>query len=80
MGYYRQLGQEWEKEQRVIDAVREIAEVVMMEDGKTISASQFLEHFMFTPGITIQNDLETERGRAAQAAPANRSDQRIQIF
>ena len=49
MGYYRQLGQAWKKEQRVIEAVREIAEVVMMEDGKTISASQFLEHFMFTP-------------------------------
>ena len=49
MGYYRQLGQKWKKEQRVIEAVREIAEVVMMENGKTISASQFLEHFMFTP-------------------------------
>jgi ATP-binding cassette subfamily F protein uup len=49
MGYYRQLGQAWKKGQRVIEAVREIAEVVMMEDGKTISASQFLEHFMFTP-------------------------------
>jgi len=49
MGYYRQLGQEWKKEQRVIDAVREFAEVVMMADGRTISASQFLEHFMFTP-------------------------------
>jgi ATP-binding cassette subfamily F protein uup len=49
MGYYRQMGQEWKKEQRVIDAVKEIAEVVLMEDGKTISASQFLEHFMFPP-------------------------------
>jgi ATP-binding cassette subfamily F protein uup len=49
MGYFRQLGQEWDKGQRVIDAVREFAEVVTMEDGKTISASQFLEHFMFTP-------------------------------
>ena len=49
MGYYRQLGQEWKKEQRVIEAVKEIAEVVLMENGKTISASQFLEHFMFTP-------------------------------
>jgi ATP-binding cassette subfamily F protein uup len=49
MGYYRQMGQEWKREQRVIDAVKEIAEVVLMEDGKTISASQFLEHFMFTP-------------------------------
>ncbi len=49
MGYYRQMGQEWEKELRVIDAVKEIAEVVAMEDGRTISASQFLEHFMFSP-------------------------------
>jgi ATP-binding cassette subfamily F protein uup len=49
MGYYRQLGQEWKKEQRVIDAVKEFAEVVMMADGRTISASQFLEHFMFAP-------------------------------
>ncbi len=49
MGYYRQMGQEWKKELRVIDAVKEIAEVVAMEDGQTISASQFLEHFMFSP-------------------------------
>ncbi|MEN8229781.1 MAG: ABC-F family ATP-binding cassette domain-containing protein [Bacteroidota bacterium] len=49
MGYYRQLGQEWKKEQRVIDAVKDIAEVVAMENGRTISASQFLEHFMFSP-------------------------------
>lgn len=49
MAYYRQMGQEWKKEQRVIDAVKEVAEVVAMEDGRTISASQFLEHFMFSP-------------------------------
>ena len=49
MGYYRQMGQQWNPEMRVIDAVKEIAEVVLMEDGRTISASQFLEHFMFTP-------------------------------
>jgi len=48
-GYYRQMGPEWKKEQRVIDAVKDIAEVVAMEDGRTISASQFLEHFMFSP-------------------------------
>ncbi len=49
MGYYRQMGQQWNPEMRVIDAVKEIAEVVLMEDGRTISASQFLEHFMFAP-------------------------------
>jgi len=49
MGYYRQMGQQWNPEMRVIDAVKEFAEVVLMEDGRTISASQFLEHFMFAP-------------------------------
>ncbi len=49
MGYYRQMGQEWNQQMRVIDAVKEIAEVVQMEDGRTISASQFLEHFLFPP-------------------------------
>ena len=49
MGYYRQMGQQWNPEMRVIDAVKEIAEVVIMEDGRTISASQFLEHFLFSP-------------------------------
>ncbi len=49
MGYYRQMGPQWKAEQRVIDAVKDIAEVVALEDGRTISASQFLEHFMFSP-------------------------------
>ena len=47
--YYRQMGQQWNREMRVIDAVKEIAEVVSMEDGSTISASRFLEHFLFPP-------------------------------
>ncbi len=49
LGYYRQMGMEWRAEQRVIDAVKDLAEVVALEDGRTISASQFLEHFMFSP-------------------------------
>jgi len=48
-GYYRQMGPSWKADQRVIDAVKEIAEVVAMEDGRTISASRFLEYFMFSP-------------------------------
>jgi ATP-binding cassette subfamily F protein uup len=48
-GYYRQMGVTWKPEQRVIDAVKDIAEVVSLEDGRTISASKFLEHFMFSP-------------------------------
>ncbi|MEX2369772.1 MAG: ABC-F family ATP-binding cassette domain-containing protein [Bacteroidales bacterium] len=49
IGYYRQMGPVWKESQRVIDAVKEIAEVVELKGGRTISASQFLEHFMFTP-------------------------------
>ena len=49
MGYYRQMGVDWKEDARVIDAVKEIAEVVRLKDGKTVSASKFLEHFMFPP-------------------------------
>lgn len=49
MAYYRQMGLEWKKDQRVIDIVKDIAEFVKLENGRSISASQFLEHFMFTP-------------------------------
>ena len=48
-GYYRQMGPKWKPEQRVIDAVKDIAEVVSTEDGRTITASRFLEYFMFSP-------------------------------
>jgi len=48
-GYYRQMHPTWKPSQRVIDAVKEIAEIVELKNGKTISASQFLEHFMFPP-------------------------------
>ena len=48
-GYYRQMGPDWKEGQRVIDAVKEIAEVVTTEDGRTVSASRFLEYFMFSP-------------------------------
>ena len=48
-GYYRQMHPGWKPAQRVIDAVKEIAEIVELKNGKTISASQFLEHFLFPP-------------------------------
>ncbi len=48
-GHYQQKGIQLDEEQRVIDVMKNIAEVVELSDGKKISASQFLEHFMFTP-------------------------------
>jgi len=50
-GHYQQKGIQLDEEQRVIEVMKEIAEVVELADGKKISASQFLEHFMFTPDM-----------------------------
>jgi ABC transport system ATP-binding/permease protein len=47
-GHYRQSGIDIDEEKRVIDVVKEIASVIKLADGSQISASQFLEHFMFT--------------------------------
>jgi ATP-binding cassette subfamily F protein uup len=46
-GYYQQEGIQWATGTKVIDIVREVAEVVKLSDGATISAAQFLNHFLF---------------------------------
>lgn len=46
-GYYRQEGLVFNDQTKVIDVVREIAEVVKLGNGDTISASAFLNYFMF---------------------------------
>lgn len=48
-GYYSQQGLEFDEQMKVIDVVREIAEVVDLGNGKQLTASQFLQHFLFTP-------------------------------
>ncbi|MDX5481871.1 MAG: ABC-F family ATP-binding cassette domain-containing protein [Hymenobacteraceae bacterium] len=48
-GYYTQDELEYKEDQRVIDIVKEIAEVVEMANGEVITASQFLQHFQFSP-------------------------------
>jgi ATP-binding cassette subfamily F protein uup len=47
-GYYTQEGLETKEDKRVIEIVREIAEVVRMDGGKEISASVFLNYFGFS--------------------------------
>ncbi|RDC63360.1 ABC-F family ATP-binding cassette domain-containing protein [Adhaeribacter pallidiroseus] len=49
VGYYTQDELTFKDDQRVIDIVKEIAEVVEMANGEVITASQFLQHFMFPP-------------------------------
>ncbi|MEI6457005.1 MAG: ABC-F family ATP-binding cassette domain-containing protein [bacterium] len=46
-GYYQQEGLVFNDQTRVIDVVKEIAEVVKLGNGDTISASAFLNYFMF---------------------------------
>lgn len=48
-GYYSQQGLEFDDSMKVIDVVTAIAEQVELGDGRRMSASQFLQHFLFTP-------------------------------
>ena len=48
-GYYSQEGLEFDERMRVIDVVTEIAEQIDLGDGRKMSASQFLQYFLFTP-------------------------------
>lgn len=48
-GYYSQDGLQFDEQMRVIDAVREVAEVVDLGDGRRLTAQQFLQHFLFNP-------------------------------
>ena len=47
-GYYSQDGLSFKDDMKVIDVVKNIAEVIPVA-GKMLSASQFLQHFLFSP-------------------------------
>jgi ATP-binding cassette subfamily F protein uup len=47
-GYFTQSGLETDEERRVIQVLKDIAEFIVMSDGRKVSASQLLEHFMFS--------------------------------
>ena len=48
-GYYSQEGLHFNEQMKVIDVVRDIAEVVNMGNGQRMGVSQFLQYFLFTP-------------------------------
>ena len=48
-GYFSQGGLVIKEDLRVIDVLKEIADVIILANGSKISASQMLEYFMFTP-------------------------------
>jgi len=48
-GYYRQQGIEFDNDMTVIDAVKNIAEKVVISDGNVLSITQFMNYFLFPP-------------------------------
>jgi ATP-binding cassette subfamily F protein uup len=48
-GYYQQQGLEFKPGQKVMDVIKDIADFVTLGDGKQLSVSQFLTHFLFPP-------------------------------
>ena len=48
-GYFSQEGMKFRDDQRVIDVIADIADYIDYGGGKHITASQLLQHFLFTP-------------------------------
>ena len=48
-GYFSQEGLQFRDDQKVIDVVRAIADYIDIGGGRHLSASQFLQHFLFSP-------------------------------
>jgi len=49
IGHFRQAGIQYKEDQRAIDFVKEIADYFPLSNGKQISATQFMEQFLFSP-------------------------------
>jgi ATP-binding cassette subfamily F protein uup len=47
-GYYSQEGLQFDESMKVIDVARNIAEIVDWGEGKKLTVSQFLQHFLFS--------------------------------
>ncbi len=48
-GYFSQEGLKFREDQKVIDVITEIADYIDLSNGKHMTASQFLQFFLFTP-------------------------------
>ena len=48
-GYFSQEGLKFDEQQKVIDVITEIADNIDLGGGRHMTASQFLQYFMFTP-------------------------------
>ncbi|MBT5976513.1 MAG: ABC-F family ATP-binding cassette domain-containing protein, partial [Flavobacteriales bacterium] len=50
-GYYTQTGLKLKEDKRVIDVLKDVAEVIQLADGSKLTASQFLQFFLFPPDM-----------------------------
>ncbi len=48
-GYFSQEGLKFREDQKVIDVITEIADYIDLGSGRHMTASQFLQYFLFTP-------------------------------
>lgn len=48
-GYFSQDGLQFDEQQKVIDVITDIAEYIDLGGGRHMTASQFLQYFLFTP-------------------------------
>lgn len=48
-GYFSQEGLQFDEQQKVIDVVSDVAENINLGGGNSMTASQLLQHFLFTP-------------------------------
>lgn len=48
LGYFDQENRELDPEQKVIDALREVAETIPLSNGEVLTASQMLDRFLFS--------------------------------
>lgn len=61
IGYYDQMSKELPGNKKVSDYIEETAEVITLNDGKTVSPSQFLEMFLF-PKNLMYSEISTLSG------------------
>ncbi len=50
-GYYKQTGIDFNPQEKVLEVVQKIADVIVFEDGRKITASQLLTQFLFPPDV-----------------------------
>ena len=48
-GYFSQQGMQFDDQQKVIDIITDVADDIVLGKGRHMTASQFLQYFMFTP-------------------------------